>query len=52
MRTLCSVLIVVGMISLGGCAGAPPIKNLVEEVCDQYGPASRECKEYRRSYQY
>jgi hypothetical protein len=53
MRAFRFLLITVCAIWLPGCAGnGKPVKTLVEEVCEQYGPASRECRDYRRSYQY
>lgn len=54
MRTMRLALILVSVTWLHGCAasGRPPIKSLVEEVCDQYGRASRECRDYRSSYLY
>ncbi len=51
MRPLRFVILLVAVLPLLGCAGdGKPIKSIVEEVCEQYGPASRECRDYRRSY--
>jgi len=53
MRLFPLVLMLVAVYSLYGCAGSGKrVKTLVEEVCGQYGPASRECRDYRRSYLY
>jgi hypothetical protein len=53
MRMFGFVLVLVGVLSLYGCTGTGKrVKTLVEEVCEQYGPASRECRDYRRSYLY
>ncbi len=53
MRNFRFAMMVFGLIGLQGCASSgKPVKSIIEEVCEQYGPASRECRDYRKWYGY